>query len=134
MVRIFVIHRPIVREEIGFPLEPKITGAIIEYFHIVRQDDGGERADQSCARVRSVRFEADRELLRSTLLQLANRIASEYDLTEFECFHRVGEVNAGEPSMLLRVAAAHYHEANRAMNDFLNAFRDIDISAIPIPL
>jgi len=125
MVRVFVIHRPIVREEIGFPLEPKITGAILEYFHVVREEGGGER-------IRSIRIEADRELLRATLLQLANRIASEYDLTEFECFHRVGEVHAGEPCVLLRVAAAHYHEANRAMNDFVEALRGINVSAVQI--
>ena len=124
-IRVFVIHRPIGRDEIEFPLEPKRTGAILEYFHVVREEDGGER-------IRSIKFEADRELLRSTLHGLAQRISRDYELSDFECFRRVGEVPAGEPCLLVRVASAHYHEAFRAMSDFLEELREVEISALPV--
>ncbi|HWF44145.1 MAG TPA: molybdenum cofactor biosynthesis protein MoaE [Candidatus Kapabacteria bacterium] len=126
-VRVFVIHRPISRDESGFPLEPKHTGAILEYFHVVREEDGGER-------ISSIKFEADRELLRSTLHGLALRIARDYELTDFECFRRVGEVPAGEPCLLVRVASPHYHEAFRAMSDFLEELREVEITALPVLL
>ncbi len=125
MVRVFVIHRPIVREEIVFPLEPKRTGAILEYFQVVRGEAGGHP-------IRAIRFEADRELLRASLIILANRIAQHYELTEFECFRRMGEVLSGEPCLLVRVGAVHRDEAYRAMNEFLDELRSIAITANPV--
>jgi len=124
-VRVFVIHRPISRNEVGFPLEPKRTGAILEYFHVVREDEGGEP-------ITGMKFEADREALREQILQLGNRIARDYDLTDFECFRRVGHVPAGEPCLLLRVAAVHSQEAFRAMNDFLTELRMIEVPSEPV--
>ncbi len=124
-VRVFVIHRPITRNEVSFPLEPKLTGAILEYFHVVREEQGGEL-------VRGMRFEADRELLQARLLQLAHRVTKDYDLMDLECFRRVGEVASGEPCLLLRIAATHFSEAHRALSDFLEELRTIDITSAPL--
>ena len=125
MPRVFVIHRPIVREEINFPIEPKSAGSIVEYFQIVKDSCG-------TGPVRAMRYEGDRELLRSQLMEIATRISEHYELNEFECFRRMGEVAAGEPCMLVRLAAPHRDEAFRAMNDFLAAVHKIEINSTPV--
>lgn len=125
MPRVFVIHRPIVREEIGFPIEPKTAGAIVEYFQLVRDSNGS-------GPVRAMRFEGDRERLRSELHEIALHIEQHYELTEFECFRRMGEVPAGEPCMLVRVAAQHRDEAFKAMNDFLSAVQKVEVGATAV--
>jgi molybdopterin synthase catalytic subunit len=122
--RVFVIHRPIVRDEIQFPIDAKSAGSILEYFQVVK-NCGAEP-------IRAMRYEGDRELLRSQLHEVASRIAQHYELTEFECFRRMGEVPAGEPCMLIRLAAQHTDEAFRAMSDFLAAAQKIEISATPV--
>jgi len=120
VTRVFVIQRPISRDEISFPLEPKQTGAILEYFRIVREEEGGEK-------IRGMNFMADREALRSNLQQLAEKIVKEFDLTDFECFRRVGEVLAGESCLLVRLAATHHDEAFRAMNEFLKQISRVEV-------
>jgi molybdopterin synthase catalytic subunit len=121
VTRVFVIQRPIARDEISFPLEPKQTGAILEYFRIVREEEGGEK-------IRGMNFLADRETLRSNLQQLAEKIVKEFELTDFECFRRVGEVLAGESCLLVRIAALHHDEAFRAMSEYLKQISKIDVS------
>jgi len=123
--RVFVIHRPIVRDEITFPIDPKSAGSILEYFQIVRDHS----ASGAC---RAVRYEGDRELLRSQLDEIASRIAQHYELAEFLCFRRMGEIPAGEPCLLVRLAAQHRDEAFRAMSDFLAAAQKIEINATPV--
>ena len=71
-------------------------------------------------------------MLRSTLLDLANRIAQHYELTEFECFRRMGEILAGEPCLLVRIGAIHRDEAFRAMSEFLDELSTIAITAHPV--
>ena len=122
-VRVFVIHRPISRDEIGFPLEPKHTGAILEYFHIVRQEGGDS--------VHAMQFDGDREFLKSQLTEAARKVTTDYELTDFECLRRVGQVPIGEPCLLVRIAALHRHEAFRAMDEFLTVLKEIDIPAQP---
>ena len=126
-VRVFVIHRPISRNEVGFPLEPKRTGAILEYFHVVREEEGGEA-------ISAMHFEADREELRSRLMALGNRVTKDYELTDFECFRRVGRVPTGEPCLLLRIAATHSNETFRAMQDFLEELQEIEVASEPVRL
>ena len=120
MTRVFVIHRPIAREEISFPLEPKQTGAIVEYFRVVREEEGGEK-------IRAMNYFGDRETLRTQFLKIAEAIVKEFDLTDFECFRRIGEVAAGESCLLVRVAATHYDEAFRSMQEFLKSISAIDV-------
>ena len=120
MTRVFVIHRPIARDEISFPLEPKQTGAILEYFRVVREEEGGEK-------IRAMNYFGDRETLRTEFLKIAEPIVKEHELTDFECFRRVGEVPAGESCLLVRVAAPKYDSAFGAMQGFLKALESIEV-------
>src|SRR5439155_19520039 len=93
---------------------------IVEYFRVVRgPEDGGK--------IRAMNFMAARESLRAELLKLAEKTVKEFDLTDFECFRRVGEVPAGEACLLVRIAAPQYDEAFRSMQDFLKALTRVDV-------
>ncbi len=117
-VRVTITHRSIDREEVRFPLEPKKTGAIVEFFGVVRDNEDGARID-------AIEYEAHREMAHHQMEMIAERIAEEHGLTDFECFHRIGIVPAGEPSLLVRVAASHREEAFKAIMVFIDELKQV---------
>ena len=111
-VRVTFIHRPIQRSEIGFPVSSRQTGAILEAFELVREQEEG-------IRVRSIEFSASEEAQRE-LQQLVEVVAREFDLTDVECWQRLGSVPAGESSRLLRLGGTNERTAMEALQVLLD--------------
>ena len=117
-VRVTITHRAIDREEIQFPLEPPHTGAIVEFFGVVRDHENDRR-------IEAIEYEAHKEMATHQMLRIAERLSEEHDLADFECFHRIGYVPAGEPSLLVRVASIHREAAFAAIMTFIDELKQI---------
>jgi molybdopterin synthase catalytic subunit len=107
-VRISFIYRPILRNEIGFPVSSRQTGAILEAFELVREQEEG-------VRVRELIFSASEEAQRE-LQDLVDLVAREFNLSDVEFWQRLGSVPVGEASRLLRLAGPDEQQTTEALH------------------
>ena len=115
---------------IDHPIDPSIyragiaeteTGAVVEFFGIVRGTEDGQP-------IRGISYEAFQEMAHEELARIAADMIKEFALTELICLHRVGFVAAGETSVYLRVAASHRAEAFEASGKFIDRLK----ASVPI--
>ncbi|MDQ2868258.1 MAG: molybdenum cofactor biosynthesis protein MoaE [Verrucomicrobiota bacterium] len=76
------------------------AGALVEFRGNVRPLEDGEAID-------GIDYEANREMARHQLREIANEGARQFQLLAVVLHHRIGFVAAGESSLLLRVASPH---------------------------
>ncbi|MBV9656572.1 MAG: molybdenum cofactor biosynthesis protein MoaE [Verrucomicrobia bacterium] len=80
------------------------AGAVVDFYGVVR----GEEAGQPIA---AIHYEAYATMARHQLELLASEAAARYPIHSLLLHHRIGRVPAAEPSLFLRVSAAHRGEA-----------------------
>jgi molybdopterin synthase catalytic subunit len=95
--------------ELEFPRkEPDLsTGAIIDFWGVVRGIEGGRKID-------GIEYEAHRSMAQHQLRSIAEEAVGKFGLQLVIIHHRLGFVPVGKPSLLLRVATRHRAQAFQA--------------------
>jgi molybdopterin synthase catalytic subunit len=92
------------------PLEASKTprksgvGAVVEFLGVVRELEDGRPID-------GIDYEAHSKMAEHQLRLVAEKAILDFRLLKIVIHHRVGFVRAGEPSLLLRLEAAHRGQA-----------------------
>jgi len=107
-------------EEVIGPDPPDLAdascGAIATFRGVVR---GGEGA----RRVTAIDYECYREMAERAIANVLEEEAARYGLRAAHVVHRVGNVRAGEASVLVAVACAHRGEAFDAVRAIIDAIK-----------
>ncbi len=85
------------------PPPPQFSGAaggMLDFYGIVRGHEGAEA-------IRGIEYEAYADMARHQLERLVDEAHEKFPLLGLVLHHRVGFVAAAEPSLFLRVSAAH---------------------------
>jgi molybdopterin synthase catalytic subunit len=87
-------------------LEPAVeetdgnSGAVVEFFGIVRRDENGRE-------IEGIEYEAHLAMAEHQLRQIAEDAAARFSLRSVTIHHRIGFVGVGEASLFLQVRASH---------------------------
>ncbi len=100
---IILTDKPLAARAPMFPADGK-AGAIVDFYGVVR---GQEKE----APIEALEYEAYLAMAEKQLAEIAERLAEKFGAMEVEVEHRIGAVPAGEPSLHVRVRAAHRSEA-----------------------
>ena len=76
------------------------AGGVLDFYGVVRGHEGAEI-------IRGLDYEAHQEMARHQLERLADEAYEKFPLLGLVLHHRIGFVGAAEPSLFLRVSAAH---------------------------
>ena len=76
------------------------AGGVLDFYGVVRGHEGAET-------IRGIDYEAFQDMARHQLERLADEAHEKFPLLGLVIHHRVGFVAAAEPSLFLRVSAAH---------------------------
>ncbi len=86
-----------------FP-EDGATGAIVEFYGIVRGQEQGREID-------ALHYEAYEEMARRQFEKIIAELSVSYSIQSVAIMHRIGSVPVGQPSLHIRVRSAHRAEA-----------------------
>lgn len=114
-VRVSLIYRPINKGEIQFPITPRHTGAIAEFYEVIREIHDGQR-------VRGMDLTAV-GATQERMQQIGDRLHREQGLSDFECIQRLGFIPVGEAALCVRSAAPEQAQAFAAIQQFLDEVR-----------
>ena len=87
----------------AFPLDGR-SGAIIDFYGVVRGQEKG-------APIGGLTYEAYLPMAENELRRICAELAERHPCRSVDFVHRTGPVATGEPSLHIRVAAAHRAEA-----------------------
>ena len=76
------------------------TGGIVDFYGVVRGLEGAEA-------ITGIQYEAHEEMARHQLSKLVDEAAARFSVHSVVLHHRIGFVPVAEPSLFLRVGAAH---------------------------
>jgi molybdopterin synthase catalytic subunit len=108
------------------------AGACLEFQGIVRDREEdpdaiteGEAipADPAGYPIRAIDYEAHEEMAVHQIRTILTRLSEKYPLTAALVIHRVGVVQVGEASLLLRFMAPHRQEALAACAEFIDELK-----------
>ena len=103
------------------------AGAVLEFWGVVRGKEGAEP-------ISGIDYEVHLEMARRQLELLAAETAGRFPLGEVIVHHRVGFVPVAEPSLYVRVSAAHRQPAFEAGQWLINELkRRIPVWKHPTP-
>ena len=83
-------------------------GAVVVFAGVVRADEKDGR------RVTRIHYDCYEEMARRELSELVDKVREESGVSEIRAVHRVGDVPAGDVSLLVVVTAGHRAEAYEA--------------------
>ena len=83
------------------------SGAVVDFYGVVRGSEAGAAID-------GIDYESHPIMAQHQLDRLAREAATKFPIHGLLIHHRVGRVPAAEPSLFLRVSAAHRGEAFEA--------------------
>lgn len=76
------------------------AGGVVEFYGVVR-------GREETAAIRGIRYDAYREMADHQLAKLAAEACERFPVLSLTLHHRIGYVPVAEPSLFLRVSAAH---------------------------
>jgi molybdopterin synthase catalytic subunit len=82
-------------------------GAVVTFDGIVRNNFDGRA-------VRSLEYEAYAEMAEKKMAQIGEEVGQKFPIGKIAMIHRLGQLNIGESSIIIAVAAPHRHEAFEA--------------------
>ncbi len=91
-------------------------GAELQFYGRVRDSEHGEK-------IKALDYEYYENMAELELQKLAEITYSKFDLNEFYCIHRVGEVPVGESSLLVQVWSKHRVNGLDAMAWFISQLK-----------
>ena len=97
------------------------NGAVVTFWGVVRDHSGGRP-------VTGIFYECYEEMASKEMRRIVDEVRAESPVHGVTIVHRIGEVAAGEPSLLLVVAAAHRAGA------FAAAQRIVDELKVRVPI
>jgi molybdopterin synthase catalytic subunit len=83
---------------------PAETGAVIDFWGIVRETEDGRK-------IAGIDYEVHRVMAQHQLRLVAEQACDKFQLTQVSIQHRIGFVPAGEASLLVRVGSQHRAQA-----------------------
>ena len=97
------------------------SGAVVEFAGVVR----GEEKDVP---ISALDYEAYEVMARSEMEQIVGELSARFPCHDIQITHRIGQVPAGEASILVRIAAKHRAEAFGMLAEFMDRMkRDVPI-------
>lgn len=106
-VEVILTHEPFPPFE---PAPPRPDAGAELLFH------GRVRSGEGDREIQALGYEAYEGMARTELRTLAEETRSRFDLLDLVCWHRLGDVPVGEPSLRVVVRARHRQEAIRALD------------------
>ncbi len=103
--------------EIPLPSYDQENGAVITFAGVVRSSNNGRR-------VTRIDYDAYPEMAERVIERLTADAVSRFSITSAEIVHRVGEVMAGEASLLVVVRSAHRGAAFDASRWIVEEIKD----------
>ncbi len=82
-------------------------GAVVTFDGIVRNSFDGRA-------VRSLEYEAYAEMAEKKMAQIGEQVRQKFPIGKIAMIHRLGQLDIGESSIIIAVAAPHRHEAFEA--------------------
>jgi molybdopterin synthase catalytic subunit len=83
------------------------VGGLVSFQGIVREKEGGQK-------IRGIEYEAFFEMAEHQFRKILKEIENRWPIDGIRVVHRIGFVEAGEPSLWVEVSAAHRREAFEA--------------------
>ena len=114
IVRIEFTHAAIVPPPLA--LDSRETGACVEFQGLVRETEDGRA-------LAGLHYEAHEPMARRHLERIFAELARAHPIDAVLFIHRLGWVPVGEPSLFLRVLAAHRGEALRFCGDAIDRMK-----------
>lgn len=115
-ILIQIIEEPIDRSRYDQTLPEKNIGAVVEFLGIVRDDEDGKT-------IQGIEYEVFREMAEHQLRLISERVVMKYDISDFLCAHRIGFIEAGQPSLFIRASAHHREEAFEGVKEFITELK-----------
>ena len=92
------------------------AGGVVEFYGVVRGEEGAEA-------ISGIEYEANLPMARHQFNLLARETCERFPVYELIVHHRVGWVAVAEPSLFLRVSAAHRGPAFAAAEWFIDEMK-----------
>ena len=115
-ILIQIIDEPIDRSRYDQSPSEKNIGAVVEFLGIVRDDEDGKI-------IQGIEYEAFREMAEHQLRLITERVVIQYGISDFLCVHRIGFIEAGQPSLFIRASASHREEAFESVKEFITELK-----------
>jgi len=92
------------------------VGAVVVFVGVVRRESRGRH-------VYKLLYESHRDLAEQFLWEIAKNIKNKYNLLDIVIEHRIGELEVGEETMIVGVAAKHREEAFLALGETIERIK-----------
>ena len=103
------------------------SGGVVEFFGVVRGQEGADA-------IAGIDYEAYQEMARHQFDRLVEETTARFPVHDLVVHHRVGFVPVAEPSLFLRVSAAHRGPAFSAAEWFIDEMKQrVPIWKHPVP-
>lgn len=125
MIEAELIHKPI-PQKTWTPTQDPGAGAITEFRGVVR-------GLENSAPIRALRYTAYEKMAVAEILRIAGELAEKHQIRAAHITHRLGEIPAGETSILVAASSAHRAGAFAFLADFMDQMKkDVPIWKEPI--
>lgn len=101
---LLLTDKPIDEAEAGLAKFSGDVGAVVTFWGVVRDQEDGQH-------IRALEYTAYREMAEHQFRKLLADARRKWPLKHIRIIHRLGRIPVGEPSLLVRVEAAHRGEA-----------------------
>ncbi len=91
-------------------------GAVILFTGVVRNHDGGRR-------VTGLRYEAYEAMAVRKMTEICDAVRGRFNLSDIAVVHRTGDLEVGEISVAIAVAAPHRDEAYKASREVIERLK-----------
>ena len=113
-IRVEITREPLVAR--GVTGSENGAGAVVEFAGVVRGEEDGHV-------IAGLDYEAYEPMARSEMERMAGELSAVYPCHSMEVMHRIGQVPAGDASILVRVEAKHRAEAFGMLAEFMNRLK-----------
>ena len=100
-------------QEIMFELEDNSAGALSVFI-------GNVRNRGRSGNVSEIYYEAYSEMAEQEMRQIENEAQTKWEIKKLVAIHRIGNIKAGETSIIIGVSSEHRHEAFEACKYVIN--------------
>ncbi len=117
--RVEITREPLVAR--GVTSADGTSGAVVEFAGVVRSEEEN-------APIAALDYEAYEVMARSEMERIVGELSARFPCHDIQITHRIGQVPAGEASILVRIAAKHRAEAFGMLTEFMDRMkRDVPI-------
>jgi molybdopterin synthase catalytic subunit len=111
-----IVNQPIDVAALERRVRTNADGAVLTFSGVVRDHHEGRD-------VESLHYEAYGDMALSKLRSICEEVASQCDVTDIAAVHRVGDLEIGDVSVAIAVAAAHRDAAYEASREIIERLK-----------